>query len=177
MSNPYAPPSAQVEHPFEGGIWRDGKKLVVAKGTPLPCRCVKCNAPVEKEGKTRKIYWHHPALYVLVLFWLILYLIVALIVRKQADINPSLCEVHRQKRNLGLWIGWGGSVVALVGTMFAAFDQSCVIAFVGLGLFLAAIIAGMIMSKIVYPEYIDDRIVRLRGCGSAFLDSFPPYRM
>jgi hypothetical protein len=38
------------------------------------------------------------------------------------------------------------------------------------------IIAGIIMSRIVYANRIDDRYVRIKGCGEAFLAELPEFR-
>lgn len=41
---------------------------------------------------------------------------------------------------------------------------------------LGCVIAGIIMSRIVYANRIDDRYVRLKGCGEAFLAELPEFR-
>ena len=55
----------------------------------FPHRCVKCNEPTEPPNKRRTVYWHHPAVYVLLLVYVIVYIIVAVIVRKTAKIDPG----------------------------------------------------------------------------------------
>ncbi len=172
--NPYAPPSASLE-PAGDGPWRDGKALVLRPGTPLPPRCVKCNAPVDVPAKKRKVYWHHPALYLLVLVAVLLYLIVAVIVRKQADVNPALCRDHQKRRWLGIAVGWVGGLLGVVVAVLGISQDSCGIMALGGTLFLGTIIAGMTLARVVYPERISRDFVRLRGCGTAFLDSLPGF--
>ena len=177
--NPYAPSRASLA----GGnarpgdrVWREEKVLVLARDGDLPDRCVKCNDPADEPTKTRKVYWHHPGYYAVLLINVILYVIVALIARKTADVNPGLCARHKQKRKLGIWLGWGGFIVGFIA-MSAAFGNNQP----GLGLLFliatfALIITGMVMSRIVYAKRIDDRYVRLKGCGEPFLADLPEFR-
>jgi hypothetical protein len=91
--NPYAPTQASLKSADTpagtGGLWRDDDRLIVAHGATFPQRCVKCNEPSEQPHKMRKVYWHHPAVYLLLLGYAILYIIVALIVRRTAEVNPG----------------------------------------------------------------------------------------
>lgn len=177
--NPYAPSRASLAggtvRPTEG-VWRENKVVVVARDHDLPERCVKCNEPADEPTKARKVYWHHPGYYVLLLINVILYVIVAVIARKTAEVNPGLCARHKQKRTTGMWIGWGGFLASLVA-MWAAFGNNSP----GIGLLLffvmfGLIITGMVMSRIVYAKRIDDRYVLLKGAGREFLDSLPQFR-
>ncbi|HKR36721.1 MAG TPA: hypothetical protein VJT10_17890 [Steroidobacteraceae bacterium] len=178
--NPYAPSAASLagaEVRVGARLWRLEKLLIMARDDgDLPNRCVKCNEAAEEPTKTRTLYWHHPGFYVVLLINIIAYVIVALIARKKAKLSPGLCARHKQKRVLGLWIGWGGFILGFIATSMAfGSDQP------GLGLlFLLAmfgcIIAGIIMSRIVYANRIDDRYVRIKGCGEAFLAELPEFR-
>lgn len=178
--NPYAPSTASLagsEARAGARLWRYKKVLIMARDDgDLPNRCVKCNDEAVEPTRTRTVYWHHPGFYLVLLINIIAYAIVALIARKTAKVSPGLCATHKQKRQLGLWIGWGGFVLCFIGT-FAAFGNDSP----GLGsLFLLAtlgsIIAGMVMSRIVYARKIDDRYVQLKGCGEAFLAGLPEFR-
>ena len=180
--NPYAPTQASLKSaenvPAAGGLWRDDKQLIVAHGATFPHRCVKCNEPSEPPHKVRKVYWHHPAVYVLLLGYAILYIIVALIVRRSAEINPGLCAEHREKRTLWIAIGWlgsiGGAIAAIVLSRLLNFDA-------GLGPALAIVvfvlfaILGIVKARVLYPKRIDDRYARLLGADERFLASLPNF--
>ncbi len=120
--NPYAPSRASLKSddaPSRGGqsgetVWRNQKLLVMVPDAALPPRCVKCNGPAEEPTKVRKIYWHHPLLYLLILINLIVYAVVAAIVRKRALVAPGLCAEHKKRRQIGLLIGWGGVVAGMM---------------------------------------------------------------
>lgn len=179
--NPYAPSTASLAgsdvRAAGARMWRDEKVLIVARDAgDLPNRCVKCNEAAEEPTRTRKVYWHHPGFYLTFLISPIVYLIVALIARRTAKLSPGLCARHKQTRGLGLAIGWGGFIVGFLAMSFAFGSDNP-----GLGSLLllatfAAIITGMILSRIVYPRRIDDRYVQLKGCGEAFLAELPQFR-
>lgn len=176
--NPYAPSSASLrvgDSPSSGGrIWRDNDRLIVAHGAPFPHRCVKCNEPSVEPHKVRKVYYHHPALYLLLLGYAIIYILVALIVRKRADIDPGLCARHTSRRRLWIAIGWTGalgSIFVLRPLMrFLGMDRGLALGVSILAL-LAFVVVGISMSRILYAKKIDDGFVRLKGADERFLAS------
>ena len=172
--NPYAPPTASLE-PVREGVWRDGKSVVLRPGSPLPPRCFKCNAPVETPAKKRKVYWHHPALYLLVLVNILIYAIVALIVRKKAEVDPALCPAHAKRRWMANAGGWIGVAVGIALAILGGSQENCGVMGLGAVVFLAAIVAAIILARVVYPERITTDFVRLRGGGRDFLDSLPEF--
>lgn len=181
--NPYAPSRASLSatgpismDDAAPSVWRDGDVLIKSMDAAMPARCVKCNGPADPPTKNRKIYWHHPALYLLILFNIIIYAIVATIVRKKAFVDAGLCKDHKKRRRLAITLAWAGSLGGIV-LMFMGLGSSLGIwgAFVGLLVILGSIIGALIFARIVYPKGIDKTYVRLKGCGSAFLDSLPPF--
>ena len=87
------------------GVSRSGKVLVAAKGAAFPDRCVKCNAPVNGFRLKRNLYWYPPYVLLLIVLSLLIGLIVAMIVRKNARVEIGLCELHRSKRVRSMVIG------------------------------------------------------------------------
>jgi hypothetical protein len=180
--NPYAPTQASLQSaesvPAAGGLWRDDNRLIVAHGATFPHRCVKCNEPSEAPQKPRKVYWHHPAIYILVFGYAILYIIVALIVRRSAEINPGLCAEHRERRALWIAIGWlgsfGGAIAAIVLAQLLNLDGGLGAALAILVFFFFAIL-GIVKARVLYPKRIDDRYARLMGADERFLASLPQF--
>jgi hypothetical protein len=176
--NPYAPPQARVSaHVSDGSdVWREGELAVLTPSGELPPRCVKCNADAEQPIKERKVYWHTPWLYLLILISLLIYLFVVLIARKRARISPGLCSEHRQRRNqylIGSWL----VILTGIGLFFIAFSRSSAAAgLLGAVLLLGGIIVGMLKARIVYAVRIDTSRIALKGCGEAFLASLSPRR-
>lgn len=173
LHNPYAPPRAALDSGGSGGVWRLGKSVVMHLGAELPHRCVKCNAPAEEPIKERTLYWHTPALYLIALVALLIYAIVALIVRKKATVAPGLCTTHRKRRNLWIAVGCLGPVAGLALAIQAGTGDNCGGMAAGILLLLVSLVTALLMARIVYAERIEGDYVRLRGCGEAFLASLP----
>jgi hypothetical protein len=172
QDNPYAAPQAELLHSPEGRgrVWRDGKLLRLEQGAQLPQRCVRCNAPAEVH-LDRKLYWHSPWWALLILAGLLTYAIVALVVRKRADVRIGLCSEHARARRRTL-LGLGA--LALFGV------AACVSAPVGLrgfGVLLGAVLPltawfiGHRRSSVLQPVRIDKQEAVLKGASEEFLAS------
>lgn len=178
--NPYAPSAASlagatVTPADSGGAWRDGAVLVLTREATLPSRCVRCNGPSEEPTKSRRIYWHSPWLYLLILANILIYAVVALIVRKKAIVAPGLCSEHKKRRRIGIGIAWT-LLIAGFALMFMGITGTKGLAVGGgLLLILVALLVSANVSRIVRANRIDAQYVRLKGCGPAFLDSMPPF--
>ena len=160
-----------------GGAWRDGNFMVASKGATLPDRCVKCNAPAQGLKLTRKLYWHPPAYYLLACAGLLIYAIVALIVRRNTVLDIGICPEHKTKRKRGIAIAW--SLVAVSFILFfvgISADKGALLAFAGI-LFLGAIVYGIVESQFVTPRKIEpDGLVWLKGINQAYLQQLPSYQ-
>ena len=180
--NPYAPSKATLKASAPTGgvtanVWSDGKWLVMDVDAKLPARCVRCNAPAGALMKQQTLYWHHPAIYLLLLFWVVIYFVVALIVRKSLKLEVGLCDEHRRARRNSLTIGF----VGLLGSVPAAILLSKLGlpgpgALVGIFEVLGFLIYVLVKARILRVKKIDEDEARLGGCGKAFLASLPPYR-
>jgi hypothetical protein len=175
--NPYAPTPASLRGSAAaqnaGTAWRDGKLLVTLLDAELPHRCVKCNEPCEPPKKPRTIYWHHPAIYLLILVAVLIYLIVALATRRTARISAGLCERHRNKRRLTIGGAWAG-VIAGFCVMVWGFNEGPGFAgLFGLLLLLGSMFYGVLAGRIVWAKRIDKQNAFVKGCGAEFLDTLP----
>jgi hypothetical protein len=178
-TNPYAPPESTVtDRPCgEQEIWREGKSVVSARDAHLPDRCVVCNEPAEDYWFLKKMSWHSPWLFLLLLANLLIYLIVALCVQKTARVRVALCPRHRARRQLGLWCGWLGlfaSVACLVSPGLYAYPDDMtrdVVASMGLIGLVGFPIVALVMTQVVRPRRIDSDHVWLK-VGKPFADSF-----
>ena len=174
-TNRYAPPKAVLDDRTgaDAQMWREGKVLVMRKDGEFPHRCIKCNEPSIAPLRRYKLSWHSPWLYLLLLLALLLYAIVAAIVRKTAVVRVGLCERHQRRVLWGRIVGWGGLAleIALVWAGMALDVPQ--LPLIALALALPWIIAAMVINRLVLPVRIDDQYVRLKGCGPAFLRTLP----
>jgi uncharacterized membrane protein YjdF len=169
--NLYAPPKASLVEVKGGNCTRDGKFVVVAAGSDLPPRCIICNAPVASPIKSKKLYWHSPWLYLLILINLFIYLIAGLIARKSFKVSAGLCEEHSAKRKRRILTLFGiGSGSLVVAAVLLSHEQ----AGAAIALFLAALVVfvcAAITGRKVYPRKITKEYARLAGCKEPFLAS------
>lgn len=168
--NPYAAPTASFQEVKAGHCWRDGAILVAPLPARLPPRCVKCNAPATLD-KARAFYWNHPGWYVLLV--VVVYVLVALFVRKKAMVSIGLCDSHRRRRRHLSWGGYALFALGLYVLMAAVNPVSPVLGWLGCLLMLAGILCSSIGARLLRVVRITEHEIRLKGCGSAFLDSLP----
>jgi hypothetical protein len=151
-------------------VHREGDVLVAPReGAILPARCVRCNEPAGRR-LMRRLYWHPPALYLLIFISLCVYLIPALVFRKKAVLEVGLCERHFRRRRWGIGLGWGGFVIG--GVVFVGSIEPYPL--LGLSFLLVTLLSpiiGVVMAQVVSPKRIDAERVRLK-VGRPFLESF-----
>ena len=157
-------------------VARRGKQLVMSHDAQLPDRCIKCNSSEGVTQLTRKLSWHSPAIYAVILLNILIYAIVATIVSKKATIRVGLCDRHRKRRQIGLALMWSSVLFLLLSIGFAIADASPWLILAGLVVLLAGLIAGGIMAYVVTPARIDLDYIRLKGVCPAYLAELPVWR-
>jgi hypothetical protein len=162
--------------PPTGGVWRDNSTLVMMKEAPLPDRCVKCNAPANGVRLRRSLSWHHPVLYLLIFVGVLIYVILAAVLSKRAMIYIGLCAEHIRRRRKMIAAGWALLVAGLVSAIAAFANDYPTGGMLGLGVFLFALVWLIMISRVVTPKKIDDRLVWLNGVNSAYLSQLPPWQ-
>jgi hypothetical protein len=191
MSDPLPPAVPQVLSyampyaPLSGGVWREGQLIVVPTQAELPDVCVKCGEPADGWRWRKKLYWHHPALFLLIIFpGLLIYVIVALCVRKKATVGVGLCRAHRSHRNkwiLATWMLTLGGIAGLVagiavaagalGNQAAGYGMFVILAAMVMLIFAA--VGGMRGARVLLPRKIDGPWAWYTGGGERFLRGLP----
>ena len=185
VENPYqAPqgvaPSDQPGFHEHGGLWRKGSLLVMHKGGALPPRCVKSNTPTKRSLK-RKLTWHHPAVFIALLFNLLIYVILAIVLSKRATIHIGLSDAWFAKRRRAMLIAWT-IVLTSIGMFAAAIAASDryetaapLVAIASPLVFIAGAIYGLLAARMVAPTRITDDYVWLKGVCPQFLEPLPEW--
>lgn len=152
---------------------RKGKDLVVPRSASLPAYCVKCGALATTPWR-KKFYWHNPWIALLVLVNLLIYIVVAVIVRKNMELNVPLCDIHHadRKRYKLLAILMISACVP-VGLLLGSFFSEALGWITGLIMFFASIVFYFLCSLGFRPIKIDDTGGVFRGASTAFLDLLP----
>ena len=162
--------------PTIGGVWRDKSTLVMTKEASLPDRCVKCNAPANGLRLKRRLSWHHPILYLVIFFAMLIYIILALILRKQATVYLGLCAEHLQRRRKLLAVGWVLLAIGLISPVIAFSYDYPGVGLLAVLLLIIAIIWLVVVARVVTVKKIDDQLVWLNGINSNYLAQLPPWQ-
>ena len=175
--NPYAAPADDVEEPGGRGrdddgnedrAYRDGDLLVIPRfGGRLPRRCCVCNVKAREHVQKQQLYWHPQWVFAMLLIGPLIYIIVSMVVRKNATFDAYLCGPHKRRRSNGIALMIGGS---LSGILLGVVGQSGGAALAGSLLFLVSIIGGAIMMRTVTAAKMDDHRVWLK-VGQPYLES------
>jgi hypothetical protein len=168
------PPPPTVGIPGSG-VWRDKSQMIVSKGAQLPARCVKCNAPAPGARLKKKLTWHHPAIYLLILVALLIYFIVAMILRKTATLELGLCEEHRAKHRRNVLITWVLILLGVGGFVLAFSIEDNNFVLIGFLLLLAGVIYAVVAVRIVTPAKIDDKFAWVKGVNKDYLNELPQW--
>jgi hypothetical protein len=178
--NPYAPPTSfNPTAAMVADCYRRGKYLVVPRGsaTYVPCDCcVKCGEPATKQLR-RTLYWHHPVLYVLLFAALLVYLLAAIVMRKQMELTVGLCDRHRAVRRrwiLAAWLTFFMGAAAFILPPTAQWPHSVDWLISGAALvFLSLVIACFASNYIIRPRVITKKEGTFVGPGEGYLSQFP----
>jgi hypothetical protein len=178
--NPYAPPtevSTFVEPDIASSIYRDGNKLVMHKRAVLPDICVKTNVPTSRRLR-RKMFWHHPLYYIIAPIALLLYVIVALIVRQTAKISVPISDDVYRRRWKWIGIGWLGSLGSLAACVATVIEMErgnymAILFVISLIAVFVFAVLGAMFSAIVLPAKITRNYVWMTGASSEYLNRWP----
>ena len=177
--NPYQPPVSRLSEALSaelgGDCWRDGKDLVVRPGCTLPARCIKCKEPAELPLRHARFYWHHPALYLVVFAGLVLYLVIALFVRRRTPVTLGLCARHLRRRRANLAVASVGVTLGLGVIAMGVQRDVLPVTFAGIALMLASLMFGIVGSRLLVVTRIGENYTRFRGAGADFLATLPAF--
>ena len=177
--NPYAPPKTdpmsklaiESELGGDGFYWREGAVLVVRHMVTLPRRCIKCNDEADGPPYVKKLSWHPPGWYILVVLSLWLYVLIYFFVRHKGVVEVSLCSEHRQRRRTMITVAWGLALLGFVTIGFAVNLESAALGFTAFGLIVTGLIVGAFGSRLLWPQRIDSSMMWLKGAGEPYLAS------
>lgn len=180
---PQNPPGPAVFHPGhpggwrtgQPGMWNNGLHVVCSPYAALPDGCVKCGAPAVKR-KVKKLSWHEPWLYVLLLVSPLIYAVVAMIVQKKARVEYGFCGEHLKRHAYLVLSGWGtfGLSILLFFSPLLLGDAGVWLLFCGMLGFIVAIVLGVIASRRpIWAHKITDQYVWIEGVSPAVREKLP----
>jgi hypothetical protein len=159
------------------GVWRSRKQLVVALDAALPERCVKCNVATTGPRLKRALYWHHPAVYLVILLNLLIYAIVAMSVRKRVTLFIGLCPEHRRTRKMAILTAWL-LVLLGVGGFVAGISYEQGLGIIGgIVLFIGGAIYGTMRGRVIAARKIDKQHAWIGGVCQEYLAELPEWKL
>jgi len=168
--------------PNENGderIWRSGSILVMHRNAVLPDRCVKTNDTAQGRRLKRKLYWHHPALYLLIFVNILIYLIIAVVVRKKATIEIGVSENTLSKRKRAIIIMCvavlTGISLLVLGSVATDYPHRVTILLLGLVVLLAVFVWADLKTRLIYPKRIETDYIWIKGVCEEYLASLPEW--
>ena len=157
------------------GLWRSGKTLVMSREAQVPARCVHCNTTANLRRVQRRLYWHHPAIYVTLIAGLLVYVILALVVRKTATFEVSICQADVVRRRGKVALAWFLLLAMPVSLgVLGAYKVENALWLLPVVLFIAAVVASR-LSRPVYARKIDEKAVWVGGVCPEFLKDLPEW--
>ncbi|MBD2460864.1 hypothetical protein H6G89_07385 [Oscillatoria sp. FACHB-1407] len=160
------------------GLWRSGNLLVMRRGAEVPDRCIKTNQPANGKRLRAVLYWHPPLIYLLILLNLLIYALVAVIIRKKAIVYLGITEeILRQRSRLILrcWIIGIAGIVLFIAAFSAPVESASALGVLSLVLMFGGLLWGMFGARLVGVERIDEEYIWIRGVSKDYLDLLPQW--
>jgi hypothetical protein len=170
--------SAPAQHP----ISRRGTKLIVpapptGQAAILPPPCIRCGAPADGKPVEKTLYWHHPAIYLAILAGVLIYVILAMVLRKSIKVRVPLCAHHAKRRGTAITLAW---VLPLVGIADAfilpQFNvDGGVVALITVVLILTGLVTWAVVANPIRPSLINQFQAEFTGVCRAYLQQVPEW--
>jgi hypothetical protein len=122
--------------------------------------------------------WNPNWAYVGLLLGPLPFILIALLMQKRLTITISICDAHRRKRRRAMWIAWLTVFVGFAILFYGVLGSrkgSAVVILIGVVVILAALVFGIIRTRIVWPRRITKDRAWVKGCCREFLASYPEY--
>jgi hypothetical protein len=158
-----------------GRLWRKGRVLFANRDAAFPSRCVKCNCEVSNERLRRKLTWHPPLVYILLLLSPIIYLLFALCTQKKAELFVPLCDNHRRNRRGAILTAWGIFATSIGAFVMAAGFSNGWLVLGGVVLLITSMIWGTVGARVIVARRITREHVQISGVCNEFLDELPQW--
>lgn len=181
--NPYQTPQAAEEQLFsQHECWRDGKTVYLPPESDLPHCCVRCGEAAQPPARPSKLYWHSPHVYwVLLLVFitgglaLLLYAVLALLLRKKVLLTLCYCPKHIWRRRLNLALAIVFLVLLLLPFLVIFSGEyreiNALLVIVPLALLLLMALFNSIIR--IRATHIDENLASIKGFGQGFLQQIP----
>jgi hypothetical protein len=158
-------PSAHGQPPIPAApaVYIKDRALVVPRNFDLPPVCVFTGRTENLVPVKRQLSWHHPAVYFALLANIIIYLILAIVLRKVSTHTYYIEMEERSRRRRWHLINWG-ILLAGFGLIVAAGVADMPALLLGtLACIVATIVFYFLKVRLLYAQKVTDTEAELRG--------------
>jgi hypothetical protein len=147
-----------------------GKTLIVPKNYAFPPVCLVTGRTDDLVEVRRKLSWHASGVYLLILINLLIYIIVAMVVRKTSEHTFYLSRQERDSRRKWTVVGWI-TVLAGIGSLVvgAAMETPAMIIACPI-LLIAGIVVFYTKVQLLRAERISETSASIRGIAPAVMN-------
>ena len=164
----YAPPAAQVydQSTADGVSIAPNGDIITRSPLLIPLDvCAKCGqTPTEPKVYDRKLYYTPPWVYLLLLLNVLIFIIGALVARKQLQAQFAVCSPCRSQRLKRILGAIGAAIAAFVLLIVSIANDIGTLMVVSLLAFLGALVATLIVARpVVHPHKHKDGVFDVKA--------------
>lgn len=153
------------------GVRAEPPFVIVRDGAVLPARCIKTNELVTDVGMKRKLHWAHPALFLIILVNLLIFLVVYLIVRKQCTIRYFMSRYAKRRQLFKQLFAVGVLLFGFFGMFVGTVVDSIEMIVLGIVLLCAGVVMLVKFLEAISLVKHKDGEFWIKGCCPEFVRS------
>ena len=157
------PPQPPVPPPLPAPVRIEGRGLVVPVKYDFPAVCLLTGKTVDLVRMRRTLSWHHPLIALTFFIGVLIYLVIALIVRKQAKISFCINRAERSRRRKWHLANWGIFLMTFISLIIAGSTGISALFWLSPVCFIGSLVVYYMKVRYLYPTRIDTKVAVIRG--------------
>lgn len=153
------------------GVRAEPPYVVVCDQAVLPARCIKTNELVTDVGMKRKLHWAHPALFLIILVNLLIFLVVYVLVRRPCTIRYFMSPYAKRRQLLKQLFAVGVLFVGFFGMFVGTIVDSIEMIVLGVLLLCTGVVLLVIFLEAISLVKHKDGEFWIKGCCPEFVRS------
>lgn len=163
-----------VPPPLPSDLSIRGRALIAPVRCELPRVCVFTGGTEDLVRVKQRLAWHHPAIYLGVFAGILVYVVLALALRKTADVTYSMTKTEEKRRRLWHLANWGIFLSAILWLVLAASWEWPWLYWLAPVSIVTSIVVYFLKVRLLYPQKITDGYAEIRGIPAEVLERLAP---
>jgi hypothetical protein len=151
-----------------------GSSVIVPKTFEFPQVCLFTGATENLVKVRKQLAWHHPAVFLAILPGLLIYVILALILRKTATIEFYMSRQERTRRRWWHLANWGVFLMTFVSLIAAGGYEINWAIYLAPVFFVATFVIYLLKVRLLYAKKIDDSRATVGGISPMVFSQLVP---